>query len=172
MKFLRKPMGWAASFAAIALLAGCGPKRKEVSDRERKEAAHLASEAQFALSLKDYARTESLLAKAVELTPDAAPLWISLGSARVRQGKKDTAKTAYLGALTAYALEIAEKPEHPESWLKKVYVLALLGRTDEARSFLEKTAKKFPDTRNVKQFVEAKQFDRMLADPIFKDIAL
>jgi tetratricopeptide (TPR) repeat protein len=172
MKFLRKPMGLAVSLGALALLAGCGPKRKEVSDRERKEAAHLASEAQFALSLKDYARTESLLAKAVELTPDAAPLWISLGSARVRQGKKDTAKIAYLGALKAYELEIAEKPEHAESWLKKVYVLALLGRTDEARGFLEKTAKKFPDTRNVKQFVDAKQFDRMLADPIFKDIAL
>ncbi len=169
MKSMRKPVVLAAAFAGLALLsAGCGPKRKDVSDRDRKEAAHLASEAQFALSLKDYARTESLLAKAVELTPDAGALWISLGSARVRQGKKDVAKTAYLGALKAYDLEIAEKPEHAESWLKKVYVLALLGRTDEARGFLEQTAKKFPDTRGVRQFVDGKQFDRMLADPIFK----
>ncbi len=172
MKSMRKPVLVTVAILGVGLLAGCGPKRKEISDRERKEAAHLASEAQFALSLKDYARTEGLLAKATELTPDAGPLWISLGSARMRQGKKEAAKTAYLGALKAYELELAEKPEHAESWLKKVYVLALLGRQDEARSFLEKTAKKFPETRNVRQFIDGKQFDRMLADPIFKDIAL
>ena len=43
---------------------------------------------------------------------------------------------------------------------------------DEARSLVEKMAKQFPTNRNVRIFVEEKQFDQMLNDPGFKQEAL
>lgn len=161
--------------AILAMVAGAGcakEKKKEITDLQRKEAAHLASEAQFALTMRDYPRAETSLAKAVTLTPDEGALWISLGATRMKQGKRDAAKEAYQGALKAHEAEAAEDKTDPEPWLRQVYVLALLGRKDEARTMLEKTVKKFPDNRNVKLFVEGKQFDRMIADPMFKDMAL
>ena len=50
--------------------------------------------------------------------------------------------------------------------------LALLGRTDEARALLDKVAKQFPDNRSVRGVVQEKQFDRMIEDPNFKQVAL
>lgn len=168
-------------FFALAVLvvlgaAGCRPPPKEITSLQRKEAATLVSEAEFALQLKDLARAEGLLAKAADLCPDTGKYWVDLGSVRVRLGKKDGARTAYQGALQAYEAEVA-KPKAglaPESgpWLQQVYVLALLGRVDAARSVLATAQKKFPDSRAVRSFVEGKQIDQMIADPAFKLIAL
>ena len=155
------------------VLAGCGkPQRKQVTELQRKEAAHLESEAQFAGTLRDFARAETLLAKAVELTPDDGELWLSLGAARMRQGKRDAAKEAYRAALRVYETVAREKKDDPDPWLRQVYVLALLGRKDDSRAMLDKTAKRFPDHREVKLFVERKQLDRMLSDSTFKEMAL
>ena len=159
--------GW-----ALASGAGCGAKKKEITELQRKEAAHHASEAQFAMTLRDFARAEESLAKAAALTPDDGALLVSLGATRMRLGKKDLAKQAYQGALQAYADAAKTEKTDPEPWLKQVYVLALLGRTEEGRAMLDRTAKQFPDHRNVKLFVENKQFDRMVADPMFKEMAL
>ena len=91
-------------FFALAVLvvlgaAGCRPPPKEITSLQRKEAATLVSEAEFALQLKDLARAEGLLAKAADLCPDTGKYWVDLGSVRVRLGKKDAARTAYLAAL-------------------------------------------------------------------------
>lgn len=158
----------------LGLLAGgCSPKSKEISSLQRKEAATLVSEAEFALQLKDYARAEGLLAKAVELCPDTGKYGVDLGSVRVRLGKKDGAKAAYQVALKAYEDE-AKLPETTEAgpMLRQVYVLALLGRVEDARSVLAKAQKKYPESRQVRAFVEGKQIDKMIADPSFKLIAL
>ena len=51
--------------AGVLLLgAGCGgaKKKKEITEANRKEASLNVSEAQFALSVRDYARAEPLLA--------------------------------------------------------------------------------------------------------------
>lgn len=163
---------WAA-IAALFVAAGCGGvKKKEITDLQRKEAAHLASEAQFAMNLRDWARAESLLTNVVEIVPDTGPYWVSLGAMRMKLGNRDGARAAYRGALDAFEAEADEDKTDPEPWLQRVYVLALLGETDDGRSLLEKTAKQFPDHRNVRAFVDGKQFDAMLSDPKFKEMAL
>lgn len=163
---------WALAAVAFVLGGGCGEKKKEITELQRKEAAHHVSEAQFALTMRDYARAETSLAKAVELTPDEGAWWISLGAARLKLGKRDGAKAAYQDALTAYEAEAKRSRNDPGPWLQQVQVLALLGRKDDARDQLEKTVKQFPGHRDVKLFVEGKQLDRMLADPKFREMAL
>lgn len=147
-------------------------KKKEITEFQRKEAALLVSEAQFAMSLRNWAEAEAALTKVVEKVPDNGTYWVSLGAMRVRLGKRGEAKSAYEGALKAFEAEAKEDKADPEPWLQQVYVLALLGRTDAGRTMLDKTAKQFPEHRNVKLFVEGKQFDRMLTDPKFKEMAL
>lgn len=156
----------------LALASGCGVKKKEITSLQRKEAANLVSEAQFAVTLRDYARAEGVLAKAAELCPDTAEYWISLGSARMRLGQRDAAKKAYQSGLAAYEQEAAEKKTDPQPVLQQVTVLALLGRVDEARALLEKIPARFPDNRTIRAAVEGKMLDRMLADPKFKEVAL
>lgn len=164
------------AIGALSLLglawAGCGPKRPAVSDIQRKEAAHLATEAQFAMSLRDYARAEASLARAAGLAPDEGGLWVSLGAVRMKLGRKDEARDAYKRALEVHVDEAKENKSDPEPWLKQVYVLALLGRKDEGRALLDRAAKQFPESRNVRLFIENKQFDRMMGDPKFKEMGL
>ncbi len=158
----------------VALAGGCGAKKKEVSELQRKQADHLVAEAEFAMTLRDWPRAEGLLAQATALVPDNALLWTSLGSMRVRMGNKGTARDAYQKALKVYEAEAAadKTKADAEPWLKQVYVLALLGRTSDARTLLEKLPRQFPNSRNVRAFIEGKQFDRMVADPQFKQAAL
>ena len=66
----------------------------------------------------------------------------------------------------------AAAPTDVRPMLQQVYVLGLLGRTDDARAVLAKGQKQFPDDRTVRAFAEGKQIDKMIADPRFKEIAL
>jgi tetratricopeptide (TPR) repeat protein len=158
---------------ALVMVIGCGkPRAKPVTEHQRKEAEHLVAEASFAMNLRDWARAEGLLAKAVKVTPDVGAYWVNLGSTRVRLGNKSGAKDAYQSAIRSYELEANAKPQDADPWLKQVPVLALLGRVDDARALLTKTAKKFPDNRAVRVFVEGKHLDKMMADPSFKQGAL
>lgn len=157
---------------ALFGVAGCGRGGREVTDLERKQAAHLMSEAEFAVSLRDYARAEPILAQATALAPDNGGYWINLGSVRKRLGNRGGAKDAYQFALKAYEAQAKKTSTEPEPWFQQIYVLALLGRLDDARGLVEKTKEKFPTHRLVRVFIEEKQFDQMLATPMFKDIAL
>ena len=160
--------------ALFAFFTGCGRKKTEITTQQRKEAELLVNEAEFAMNLRDWARAEGLLTKAVQLVPDEGVYWTSLGSMRVRTGNRAGAKQAYEEALKSYQADVAadKTKANVEPWLKQVYVLALLGRTEQARTLLADIAKRFPDHRNVRAFVDGKQFDRMIADPLFKDAAL
>ena len=51
-----------------------------ITPLERDKAANDMSEANFALTLKDWGRAEGLYAKATELCPDEGDAWVSLGS--------------------------------------------------------------------------------------------
>jgi tetratricopeptide (TPR) repeat protein len=162
--------------AALAVAAGCGVKspvnQKEPTELDRKRAAHLASEADFAVTIRDHARAEPLFAQAAELVPDSPQYWISLGSTRVRLGRRDAARDAYQNALKAYEKEAATNQNDPEPLLQQAYVLALLGRTKEGHAVLEQAAKRFPNNRKVRAFFQEKEFDRLIADPKVKEIAL
>lgn len=172
MKLPRFALFLAAVVIGLVAVAGCRAKKKEITELQRKEAALQASEAQFSLTLRNWGEAETALAKAVALDPDNGSYWVTLGTMRMKLGKKDLARDAYKGALRAYELEGAIEKADASPWLQQVYVLALLGRVDDARALLDKTAKKFPDQRSVRVFVEEKQLDRLMADPKFKESAL
>jgi Flp pilus assembly protein TadD len=162
------------SLAVVALLScgGCKSKPKEITSLQRKEAALLVSEAQFAISLRDFARAEGEFAKAAALCPDDGDYWVSLGSMRVRLGQRDGAKTAYKNALAAFEDAAGRDAKDAQLALQQVSVLALLGRPDDARALLAKLPARFPGNREVRIFIEQKQLESMLADPKFREVAL
>jgi TolA-binding protein len=112
--------------------------------------------------------------KAVQIVPDSGLYWTMLGSMRARLANKSGAKDAYQSGLKAYQAEAATDAgqKEPDPWLKQIQVLALLGRVDEARAMVDKVAKRFPDNRAVRGFVEGKYLDKMLVDPMFKQGAI
>ena len=154
----------------LGLALGCTP-RKEITERDRKEAAYLASEAQFAVTMQDWSRAENLLAKAVKVAP-TGDYWLSLGATRVRLNNRAGAKDAYQAALKAYAFDSARKNSAAEPWLKQAYVLALLGRQDESQATLAKAAKLFPKDAKVRALTDSKEFGKMISSQKFKDMAL
>jgi tetratricopeptide (TPR) repeat protein len=157
---------------ALTLTAGCKPKAKDIPPLQRKQAANLVSEGQFALTLRDFARAEPLFEQAARLCPDNGDYWVNLGVARRRQGNKSGAKAAYEQARAAYRDAFEIDPRQSDALLQEVYTLALLGRPDDARKALAKAQQRLPDNRGIKGFAETKQLDRLLEDPGFKEIAL
>lgn len=169
-------------FILVALIgaalagAGCSKSKKktEITDLQRKQADLLMSEAQSATLFRNWAEAEERIAKAAELCPDTGHFWVSLGAVRKKLGKNDAAKSAYKSALSAFEDEAEKEKDKKltDPWLQQVYVLALLGRVDDARARLEKIAKQFPNDPAVVQWVGMKRLDAMLADPKFKENAL
>jgi tetratricopeptide (TPR) repeat protein len=167
-----RTVAFLAGLSALAWgAAGCGKPRREISERDRKEAAVLASEAQFAINLRDWARAEGLLTKTVQLVPEA-DYWVALGSARVRLGNRSGAKDAYQKALRAYEDAAAVDGKSVEPWLGQVTVLALLGRIDDGRAVVLKAARRFPNDSRLKELMDAKAFEAMVSDPGFRENAL
>lgn len=158
--------------AALMLAGGCKPKPMDIPAIQRKEAANLVSEAQFAVTLRDYVRAEPLFEKAAKMCPDEGDYWINLGIVRRRQGNTSGAKDAYEKARSAFSDAAAINDQESEPLLQEVYALALLGRAEDARKALAKARDKLPDDRAIRLFAEGNQLDRMLADPGFKEIAL
>ena len=155
---------------AVGFTAGC--KRKEVTSLQRKQAASLASEADFAISLRDYARAEGLLTQAVTVCPDIPDYWLNLGMMRRRLGNRPGAKAAYEQTLALARDNSRRDAANPMPLLQQVYVLAVLGRVDEARATLAQAQKILPDDRSIRAFVENRDLDRILVTPVFKEIAL
>jgi tetratricopeptide (TPR) repeat protein len=157
-------------FAAVLFLVGCKPSGKAITELQRKEAAHAQSEAQFAVTMRQWDRAEGLYAKAAQLCPDTGEYWFQLGVVRVRLGKRDIAKEAYKNAAKAFEDEAGKTKDDVEPWLKQAEVLALLGRATEGRATLEKASKRFPNDRTVRAFAE--RYDRLIAEPNFLQNAL
>jgi tetratricopeptide (TPR) repeat protein len=161
-------IGMMAAFA----VAGCKPKPEDITPLQRKEAASLVSEAQFAMTLRDYARAEPLFEKAAKLCPDDGGYWLGLGVTRRRMGNQAGAKAAYEKARSAYQDSFERDTKDSDALLQEVYVLALLGRVDDANKVMEKARKKDPENPRFRSFSENKQMDRLLVEPSFKEIAL
>ena len=156
---------------ALVVLTGCS-RHKEITSLQRKEAANLVSEAQFAITLRDYARAEPLLAKAVVLCPDTAEYWLNLGTVRRRLDNRQGAREAYEQMLDLSRDAYQRDAKNSGALAQQLYILALLGRMDDARSTLEKARKNHPDDRAIRAFVEGRQLDRLVDDPTFKELAL
>ena len=131
----------------------------------------MISEADFAVTLKDWARAEGLFTKAVALCPDQGDTWMNLGIVRMRLGNKGGARSAYKSALSAYEDDLDRDHGNSVPVLRKAYVLVVLGRADEARSFVAKESARFPDDRRLQNFVAKNGVDRIIADPSLKEIS-
>ncbi len=163
-----------AGLALLLLLpsaAGCR-RRPEVTDAQRRQAVLLASEAQFALTLRNWTEAEAKLAQAASLDPEEGEVWLALGRTRLRLGRREDARAAYKAALDAFAAAAERDPKSPEASLRQVEVLALLGRSSEARDLAAKLGRGFPGHRSVRAFLDGGTLDRMLADPRFRELAL
>ena len=160
------------SLLSLLAVTGCKPKSASITSLQRKEAASLISEAEFALTIRELARAEKLLTQASALEFDNGKTWISLGMIRVRLGRKPAAKAAYESALHAYEEAYALEPKSAQLYLQQVYLLALLGRMPEARSVLAQIQKKHGADPEVRSFVQSRQVDTMAQSPQFKEIAL
>lgn len=178
MKFSRVVLFGFSCLAAV--LVGCSKKeapkpKAEITVQQRKEAMAAATEAQLAITLRDFPRAENLFQKAANSAPDNADYWMNLGMVQVKLNKKGDAKKSYEAAASAYkdALD-GDKDNRPDpgSGLQRIMMLALLGRLDEARAEQASLYKRFPDDRDVKAFVESKELDRILKDPGFQGSAI
>lgn len=159
--------------ALLALLAaGCGKKAREITDLERKQAASLVSEAEFAMTLRDFARAEPLFEQAAKLCPDTSEYWVNLGIARKRQGNTSGAKDAYQEALKACRETYKEDATDVGAMLQEVQILVMLGKAEDARDALAKARKRQPDNRDLRLFEERNEIETLTKDPRFKEIAL
>jgi tetratricopeptide (TPR) repeat protein len=160
-----------AGFVFIAA-AGCGPSRSSITAAQRKEAARVFQEGEFALTLRDLKRAEGLFEKAADACPDAGGYWMALGTTRMRLGKRSAAKAAYQKALDAFEDEATAARADSRPVIQQVVMLALLGRADDARGLVKKLPGRFPNDVAVTAFVSGRQLEEMLADPKFKELAL
>jgi len=166
--------GFSALLVVLVLLAGagCKPKAKNIPPLQRKEAASLVSEAQFAMVMRDLARAEPLYDKATKLCPDNGDYWLALGMTRRRMANTVGTKNAYEHARAAFHDAFEIDRTHVDALLQELYVLCLLGRVDEARTTFTKARKKDPANPQLRAFEEGKQIDHLMQDSGFKQLAL
>jgi len=154
-----------------AMFALCACRHRQITKLERVEAANMVSEANFAVTVKEWARAEGLYAKAAALCPDAGDYWLNLGLVRMRLGNRDGARSAYKEAVSAYKEAAELDPANSQAVVRRIYVLVVLGRADEARSVLEKARAKNPGDRVLRSFSENRDLDKMVADPGLKSLS-
>jgi len=157
--------------AVVLVAAGCSKKSKEVPEIVKKEAATLLSEAQFAMSIREYSRAEELITRALKLREDVPEYWVSLGMARRKQDNTGGARKAYNEALELHTDRYKEENK-PEELAQQAFVLALLGKTDEALKLLEKGLKDHPDSALMKKMADPRGLPRTFQTAEFKALAL
>ncbi len=153
-------------FVSLLLLLGaCKPKDVEVSSTNRAQAVKLVTDADMQILLKDHAGAEKMLSQAVELDPTVPVYWSNLGMARVKLGDNSGAKKAYKRELELLEKAAKKDPKDLNAQLAPITPLVLLGRADDARELLEKVARDNPSDFRVKQLVDSKFIDQVVADP-------
>lgn len=159
--------------ACVAALfaSGCSKKPKEVPEVVKREAASLASEAQFAMQIREYSRAEELFQRALKLRDDVPEYWVSLGMARRRQDNLDGARKAYKEALGLHA-DLYKADHQPEQLAQQAFVLALLGRTDDALKLLEKGLKDHPDSAVMKKMADPRGLPSTFKRPEFRELTI
>ena len=168
--YLMRKLSWMCLAMCGLLLVGCRDKPKEVSKMARAEASTLASEAEFAFQVRDYARSEAALVRATELDPDIPFYWMDLGAARLKQGNRDGARKAYEHALKIHQKAYKRDKTNPTPLLRQMETLIYLGRHDKARDLWTKTLKDFPEHPEVKHFDKTRAVETLINDPGVRDL--
>lgn len=157
--------------AAALLASGCSKKPKEVPVAVKAEAASLASEGQFAMQIREFSRAEEMFQRAIKLRDDVPEYWVSLGMARRKQDNLDGARKAYKEALGLHA-DLYKADHQPEQLAQQAFVLALLGKTDDALKLLEQGLKDHPDSAVMKKMADPRGLPRTFKTDEFKALAL
>ncbi len=158
---------------SLLLLAGsgCSKRKPEITSLQRKEAANLVSEAEFAIAIRDFPRAEGLMRQATELCPDEGGYWLTLGTLIRKSGHKSETKASYENALETYVDAYKAKPENGRLLMRQMYTHALLGDYDAARAVLKKARVAHPKDPEVMGYNE-ESFEKMIIDPAFKELAI
>jgi len=159
----------ALALAAALALSGCA--RREITPLDRAQAANMASEAEFAATVREWGRAEGLYAKAAALCPDSGDTWLALGIARMRLGDRSGAREAYKSAASAYKSAFAADPANSQALVQLAYVLVVLGRQDEARSVAQGARRDHPEDGPLRELVDGGNLERVIADPKLKEIS-
>ena len=158
-------------FTVVALGAGCSKKNKEVSAAIKAEAAMLASEAQFAMQIREFSRAEELMQRSLKLRDDMPEYWVTLGMARRKQDNTDGARKAYKTALALH-VDRYKEGQQPEELAQQVFVLALLGHGDEAIALLNQGLKDHPNNPAMQKMADPRGLPRTFKTEEFKALKL
>ena len=150
--------------------SGCKPK-PAVTSLQRKQAVSLASEADFAVVMKNLPKAEALYRQALELGPDMPVHWQNLGVIQRRQGNVKGARTSYERALALHADEY-KTGRKTESLVQQVWLLSLLGRHADAEKLIKRAQADHPNDPVIRQLADPRQLEAMRRSPDFQAIAL
>jgi tetratricopeptide (TPR) repeat protein len=160
---------FAVACAAALLLAGCS--KKEADPAVEAEARMLASEARFAMQIREFKRAEELMQRAIDLHDGQPEYWVTLGMARRRQDNISGARKAYEKAFSMHKARYKDE-KNPEELAQQAFVLALLGRAGDALKLLEKGVKDHPDSAALKKMADPRGLPRTFQNPEFKALAI
>lgn len=150
---------------------GCKPKPASLTPLQRKQAASLASEGDFAVAMKNLPRAETLYRQALEIGPDLPLYWQTLGVIQRKQGNVKGARTAYERALDLYADEYRTSRKS-ESLAQQVWLLSLLGRQSDAEKLIKRAQAEHPNDPLLRQLADPKKLEAMRQSPDFQALAL
>lgn len=157
---------------AGSLVVGCSDKPKEISSIEQNKAKLLVDEAQFALQLRDFKRAEGLVQQAVKIHDGMPEYHVMLGIISKRLNKPAEAKKAYERGLALHEYLYKSKKE-PKDLVQQAWVLALLGRTDDALKTLNKAKELHPKDDYVAEMTDPEVgLARTFKDAGFKELTL
>ena len=156
---------------SLPLLFGCKPKASSITTLQRKQAASVASEAEFATTLKDFKRASALYRQAAQLCPDTPEYQGNLGMVLRQMGDGEGARASYRAAAKLYRDRYAEAG-HPADLLQQATLLILMGDGDGALKLLKKGSAAHPDDALLRDAADPSWLERVRRDPRFSKIAL
>jgi tetratricopeptide (TPR) repeat protein len=139
---------------AIALCASCStpppggaPAAPTADARSRSQ--QLAAECQTALGAGDFGKAQDAAGEAVRLDPQFEEAWVAYGMASVRLGQADRALQAYERALAVHQAREGQGLSDPAKLYQEIFLLSLLGRSNDAAALLQRAHAKFPDDQQL-----------------------
>jgi tetratricopeptide (TPR) repeat protein len=129
----------------LAFLGACGHRAGD-------QAARLAAEASRDMVDHRFENAFQKMERAADLRPDVAEYHVGLGMAAARLGIMDVAAKQYASAEGILARQAEHDPERVDDY---AMVVALLGRTEEAKGILTEGLRRFPDSPNLQKAVSA-----------------